>query len=282
MSSLWVRLRDVLLSSLDPTEREAVFGDYVELAMTDRQVVRSLLGLVMRRQLRFWKHWNPWFVLVAIVVPVCPLLETLCNQLGQGIWPSLVMWFHHGVAYRTGLSPAAFWSGVCIRAIALGTWSWTSAFALSTLSRRTIWVTGGLFFSLYIAFAVGAVHPFHPTAWSAGWTWLPLLISFLFVLLPAGCGIRQSNKPQSLKFPRVILLALWTLTMGGLTLWTQRWGQLAMDNWSRGGPAMTLSQLAQHADLWKAGPTFSFVTAVLMAPMVYVLVKVCADRAVTR
>ena len=75
MSRLRVRLRDALLRSLDPAEREAVFGDFVELAMTDRQVVKSLLGLVMRRQLRLWKHWNTWFVLVAIVLPVCPLLE---------------------------------------------------------------------------------------------------------------------------------------------------------------------------------------------------------------
>jgi hypothetical protein len=286
MSRLWVRLRDALLRSLDPAEREAVSGDFVELAMTDRQVVKSLLGLVMRRQLKLWREWNPWFVLVAIVVPVCPLLETQCNQLGHGIWGVLVTWLHHGPTYYTGVSPAAFWSGVCIRAIALGTWSWTSAFALSTFSRRTIWVTGGLFFSLYVASAIGAVPPFLRIFWLTWWAWLPLLMSFLFVFLPAGCAIHQSNKLQNLKFPWVILLTLWTMTMGGLTLWTQRWGQVAMDNWSRGGSAMTLSQLAHRADLWKAEPTFLLVTAVLTAPIVYVLAKVyiqrAPDRAVTR
>ncbi len=144
-AELWVRLRDALLRSLDPAEREAVSGDFVELAMTDRQVVKSLLGLVMRRQLKLWREWNPWFVLVAIVLPVCPLLETLSNQLSHGIWPSLVMWLHHGGAYRTGMSPAAFWSGVCIRAIALSTWSWTSAFSLwASCLEGTIWVSGGL------------------------------------------------------------------------------------------------------------------------------------------
>ncbi len=34
---------------------------------------------------------------------------------------------------------------------------------------------------------------------------------------------------------------------------------------------MTLSQLAQHADLWKAEPIFLLVIAVLTAPIVYVL-----------
>jgi hypothetical protein len=274
VSRLWVRLRDALLRSLDPAEREAVFGDFVELAMTDRQVVKSLAGLVIRRQLKLWREWNPWFVLVAIVLPVCPLLETLSNQLSHGIWPSLVMWLNHGVAYRTGLSPAAFWSGVCIRAIALTTWSWTCAFALGTLSRRTIWVTGGLFFGLYLAFAISAVYPFHRILWLTGWSWLPLFMSFLFVLLPAGCGIRQSTRPQRMKVPGAFLMALWTVTMAVLTLWTQRWGRVVMDNWSRGGAAMTLSQLAQHADLWKAGPTFLLTTAVLTAPILYVLAKV--------
>jgi hypothetical protein len=194
------------------------------------------------------------------------------------------MWLNHGVAYRTGMSPAAFWSGVCIRAIALGTWSWTSAFALSTFSRRTIWVTGGLFFSLYVAIAIGAVPPFRRILWLTWWAWLPLLMSFLFVLLPAGCGMRESNKPQNMKLPGVFFLALWTVTMAVLTLWTQSWGVVAMDNWSRGGPAMTLSQLAQHAGLWKAGPTFLLVTTVLTAPIVYVLAKIyvqhASDRAV--
>jgi hypothetical protein len=282
VSRRWVRVRDALLRSLDPAEREAVCGDFVELAMTDGQAAKSLLGLVIRRQLGLWREWNPWFVLVALVIPVCPLLEIMCNQLGHGIWPSLVMWLHHGVAYRTGDTPAAFWTGVCIRAMALSTWSWMSAFALGALSRRTIWVSGGLFFGVYVAVAIGAVHPFHSIVWLTWWAWLPLLISFLFVLLPAASGIRQSNKPQNTRFPRVVLLALWTMTMGGLTLWTQRWGEVAMDNWSRGGPAMTLSQLTQHADLWKAGPTMLLVTAVLTAPIVYVLAKVYLQHAPDR
>jgi hypothetical protein len=287
MSRLRVRLRDALLRSLDPAEREAVFGDFVELAMTDRQVVKSLLGLVMRRQLRLWREWNPWFVLVAIVVPVCPLLETQCNQLGYGIWGVLVTWLHHGPTYYTGLTPAAGWAGFCFQAIALGTWSWAGGFALGILSRRTIWVSGGLFFGIYVAFAISTAPPlFYRLFWLTWWAWLPLLMSFLFVFLPAGCGLWQSTNTRSIKLPRMVLLTLWTMTMGGLALWTRAWDQAAMDNWSRGGPAMTLSQLAQHADPWKAGVAHLLTTAVLTAPIVYVLAKVylqhAPDRAVTR
>ena len=74
--------------------------------------------------------------------------------------------------------------------------------------------------------------------------------------------------------------------MSGLSLWTRTWDQVAMDNWSRGRPALTLSQLAQHADPWKAGMTHLITTVVLTVPIVYVLAKVylqhAPDRAVTR
>jgi hypothetical protein len=278
---LWVRLKDALLGSLDPAEREAVCGDFVELAVTDRQAVMSLIGLVTRRQLRLWRTWNPWFAVFAIVIPVCPILEILCNQLGRGIWPSLTMWLRHGVVYETGVSPTAFWAGVCIRVMALSTWSWTSAFALGVFSRRTMWISGGLFCGLYFAIAGGALPHFYRIFWPTWWE-LPLLMSFLFVFVPAGCGTFQSKNSQSMRLPRVVLLALWTLIMGGLTLWTQRWGEAVMLNWSRGGPAMTLSQLAQHADLWRAGSPLLLATAILTAPMGYLLAQAYLQHAPDR
>ena len=142
MSNIWIRSRNALSRSLDAEEREAVFGDLDELGLTDRQAVKSVLGLVMRRQLRLWKEWGPWFALAAITLPVCPLLATSSSELAVGIWPSVWMKLHHGVYYDTGLSPVALMAGFCFRATALITWSWTSGFALGTFSRRTIWVSG--------------------------------------------------------------------------------------------------------------------------------------------
>jgi hypothetical protein len=286
VSRLWVRLRDALLRSLDPAEREAVFGDFVELAMTDRQVLKSLLGLVMRRQLSLWKHWNPWFGFVAIILPVCASLATQSNPLSEGIWSGLVLWLHHGPTSYTGLTLAANWARFCFQSIALGTWSWTGGFALGILSRRTIWVSGGLFFVLYVAFAISAAPLFYRILWLKWWAWLPLLMIFLFVFLPAGCGLWHSKNTRNMKLPRTVLLTLWTMTMSGLSLWTRTWDQAAMDNWSRGRPALTLSQLAQHADPWKAGMTHLLTTAVLTTPIVYVLAKLylqhAPDRTVTR
>jgi hypothetical protein len=277
--ALWAWCKDALLGALEPAEREAVHGDFVELAVTDRQAAKSLLGLVTRRQLRLWRTWNPWFAVIAIVIPVCPLLEMLCIQLGVGVWPSLTMWLHHGVVYKTGLSAAAFWTGVCIRTMALSTWSWTAAFAVGMFARRTIWISGGLFLGLYIACSIWTVPPFYQIVWSSGWGLLPLMMGFPLIFIPAGYGIHQSYKSHNMKFPRVLLLASWTIVMGCLTLWTQIWGKVVMLNWSRGGPAMTLSQLAQHTDVWKAGSFFLIGTAVLTTPILYVLTRAYVQRA---
>jgi hypothetical protein len=265
--NLWLRFRDALSRSLDPAEREAVFGDFVELALTDRQVVKSLVGLVVRRQLGRWRDWTHYFALVAIALPVCALLDKLCSELGQGIWPTVVMWLHHGPAYDTGLTSAAFWLGFCFRVVALSTWSWTSGFALGTMSPRTTWGIGVGFVMNYVL-VVASLEAFSVPFW---WAWLPLLLNLLFVFLPAYCGILQSTRSRNMNFPGMLLMALWTVTVGGLALWTQVWGQAAMDNWSRGGPALTLSQLVQHADLWKAGIRQLLTTAVMTAPILYVL-----------
>jgi hypothetical protein len=253
---------------LDPAEREAVFGDFAELAMTDRQSAESLFGLVVRRQLRLWKAWNPWFALFAIVVPVSPQLARLSNQLGVEIWPGVVLWLHHGPIYETGLSPAAKLAGFSLQALALITWSWTSGFALRKLSRSTISVSGVAFFAIYfVALATSDGGSFFP------WAWLPLCINFLFVVLPAYYGLRQSTSSLNRKFPWMVLLALWTLTISGLALWTRGWYEAALDNWSRGAPALTLWQLTQHAGGWRSGMTHVLAAAALTTPILYALAK---------
>jgi hypothetical protein len=75
---------------------------------------------------------------------------------------------------------------------------------------------------------------------------------------------------------------LWTMTMSGLSLWTRTWDQAAMDNWSRGGPALTLSQLAHYADPRKVASIFLLTTAVLTAPMLYMLAKAYVQHAPNR
>jgi hypothetical protein len=270
MNNLWIRSTNALSRSLDPMEREAVVGDLAELGMTDRQAMTSVLGLVLRRQLRVWKKWEPWFALVAIIAPVCPVLASLSTELDVGIFPSAVMWLRHGISYDTGISSAAFLAAVCFRGIALITWSWTSAFALGILSRRAIWLNGALFFMLCLISGNRGLLSVR-LLWLTPWAWFAIFVKFLVVLIPAYFGLRQSAKSPNLKVQWMIPLAAWTVTMGALAFWTQGWSQAAIDNWSHGASALTLLQLAQRADVWEIALTHLLTAAVLTAPILYML-----------
>jgi hypothetical protein len=271
MRNLWIWSAQALSRSLDSGEQETVLGDLAELGMSDRQAFKGVLGLVLRRQLGFWKEWEPWFVLVAIVGPVGPLLTRSSNDLVRSLLPNLAMWFRHGIYYETGISFPAFLAALGLRATAIITWSWTSAFASGALSRRTAWANGFLFLILYVVLGslprifIYAVLGFEP------WALLPTSVGFLLVLLPAYCGVRQSAKAEGFTYLWMIPLAIWTVVIGVLASWTQGWYGTALDNWSQGAPALTLLQLAQRADVWEVFGADLFKLAVLTGPVLYLL-----------
>jgi hypothetical protein len=271
MKSLWALSTQALSRLLDSREREIVLGDLAELGMSDPRAFKGVLGLVLRRQLGLWKEWQPWFVLVAIVVPIGPLLATQSDRLGLTFFPNLEMWFHNGISYRSGVSSAALFAEFCFQASALVTWSWTSAFALGALSRKTIWPNGFLFFVLCAVFAVDRGFYSVRFLWVTPWAWTPIVSNFLIVLLPAYLGLRKSAKSPRTTPPWMIPLAVWTVIMGGLAFWTQGWYDAALDNWSHGAPALTLIQLAQRADVWEAFAAHLLQLAVLTGPIVYLL-----------
>ena len=242
---LSVRARDALSKLLDPAEREAVFGDFAELALTDRRAVKSLVGLVLRRQLRLWTEWNPWFACLLSSFRSAHFWREYLRA-NIGIWPSLWMNLHHGASYRTGLSTGALLADLCFQGAALVTWSWTSGFALGTLSRRTIWVSGALFFGLYINLASDGWLFSGGFSWLTGWAWLPFLINLLFVLFPAYCGIRQSSKCQNITSARMITIGSVDNDDGrpcalDARLGSSRLGQLE-SRWLRADPIATGSR----------------------------------------
>lgn len=273
VSSLWVRFRDVLSGTLGPAEREAFCGDCIELGLTDRQVVQTLLGLIVRRQLKPWRAWNPWIAVAAFVVPVCWLLVSQSFELDGGIWLGIQMWLHHAVRYEDGLTPVAQRAGFSFRAAALITWSWGSGVALGRISLRTIWISAGLFFSLYLGIA-GVKEPlFYGVLWPTWLAWLPLLMSFPFVLIPAFLGIRYSRRSRHPRAAWIALLVVWTMFVGALSLWTEAWPRAAMDNWGRGAPALSLAQLAQYSVVTKISIIHVVMAVILTVPFVSVLAK---------
>ena len=271
MSSLWTRSTNALSRLLDADEREAVFGDLVELGMTDGQAMRNMLSLVVRRQLRQWRHWEPWFCLLAVILPVCPILALLSDDLCRGLFPIIVSWSHHRIAYAMGLSPGAMLAAFCFQSIGLVTLSWTCAFSLGALSRKTIGVNAVLFSIVCLAF--GASQGFYAVRflWMTPHAWFPILVEFVVVLLPAYSGFCQSAKSPNIKFHWIAALAIWSAVVASLALWTQGWGKPTMDNWSRGAPPLTLVQLAGRIDSWPSAMAHWLTAVVLIAPMLYLL-----------
>lgn len=280
MKSTWLRFAHVLSSTLDPAESETVFGDFAELRMTDRRVFQGMLGLVVRRQLRHWKEWEPWFVLAAIVVPIGPLLATLSIQLSQDLFFDRAIWLHHRISLETGVSSTAHLAEFCFRATALMTWSWISGCALSGFSPRTSWLNGTLFFALCTISGIcgiyGDLTPIQfllAAPWSLmPWVWDIILLKFLVILIPAYGGFRQTSRSPGITYGWLVLLAAWTLVIGGLAFSTAGWYGAALDNWSHGAPALGLFQLMQRADVWETLGSHLFTLTLLTGPILYLLV----------
>jgi cation transport ATPase len=271
MSNLWTRATNALSRSLDADEREAVLGDFVELGMTDRRAMRSMLSLVVRRQLRRWRHWEPWFCLLVVILPVCPLLALLSDELGRGLFPIVMVWSHHRLVYAIGLSRGAMLAAFSFQAIGLITLSWTCAFSLGALSRKTIGANAVLFSIVCLAFGASQGYFAVRFLWMTLYAWFPILVEFVVVLLPAYSGFCQSAKSHNIKFQWLVALAICSAVAASLTLWTQGWSKATMDNWSRGAPPLTLAQLAGRTDSWPSAMAYWLTAVVLTAPMFYLL-----------
>jgi hypothetical protein len=273
VNAIWASLKGTLLRRLETAEREAFSGDCVELAMTDPEIVQSLLNLIARRQLKAWEAWDPWIALILCVVPICPLLASQSFALGNGIWPCVELWLDHGIRYEDGLTLVAQSMGFLFSGAALITWSWGAGFVFSRVSQRTIWVSAGLFVGIYLGSALVREPYFYGDLWSASRALLPLLIGTSFVLIPACLGILSGKRLNHRKFLWTMLFAAWTTIIGALSLWSSAWDQAAMDNWSHGAPALTLSQLAQYPVLSSVSARNVVVMLMLSAPFAFLVAK---------
>ena len=115
---------------LSPLEREVVLGD---LAETDRGAFRGLidvLGLAARRQMALWKSWRPWAASLAMALPASLFLMSWSVATSGAV--------ANFVGEPTKLR--LLW--LCVsRLFLLICWSWTAGFAVSAVSRRTLWAS---------------------------------------------------------------------------------------------------------------------------------------------
>jgi hypothetical protein len=194
---------------LEPDEREAVLGDLEEAEVRPHQALFEVGSLVLRRQSAWWRGWQPWAVSLFFVLPVGMLL-TLCALEFQGDL-GLYLWIIRN--YRdmdtsllrsTGLSPAHGILLIALRWLLLAITSWSNGFVLGALSRRTIVLTGLLFFSVLFVIQILLYLKFS----SVG---LSLFLLLALVVVPSVRGISQGI---SVVHNRQATMALWAAAIG--------------------------------------------------------------------
>jgi hypothetical protein len=219
---------------LEPDERAAVLGDILELNETGRKALRGILGLIIRRQIALWKDWHPWLVLLGLVAPVCPMLFIVTSDVTSPLFRDMETYWRFGSLYSSGMTLGEELFRSFILALGLLLWSWTSGFVLGRLSRKTLWLTGTLYF--------------------ACWT-IPLILHLLFVrrfptvvllvalqcvaslclfVFPSIKGFRHARR-QALPFGQAALLTLSILCFTVLATWIGGWPAAAVTRWA-GGP----------------------------------------------
>lgn len=140
---------------LDPVERDVVRGDIQESGESAPHAIRDVTGLVFRRQVALWNNWQPWVVLIAVVIPLGMLLSLLARSIAESssIYSFLYLnnWTWSFLTIPGARRDLLNYSvQFLLDFISLVCWSWTTGFVLGALSRRAVWVNGVLL--LCIAF----------------------------------------------------------------------------------------------------------------------------------
>ena len=249
MTSSWWSLVEFAARPLERDEREAVIGDSVEAGDSSWQALSGVLGFVLRRQLLLWKSWRPWLAAFGFAAPSTWLLMTV--SLSVTCTSERLLGLNLGHWAPTGHE--GIFMLLC-HVFLLVAWSWTSGFAIGSLSPRTLWTSAALFLLLaqylhrmyIVAAPVEAMHgavaggfPFH-----GSFPALAPLAPFLFVL-PAVWGVRQGMRKVQLQLIPALLLAA-TITLLTASAWINN--ALWVFNWLLLCPALYLVATARRSE----------------------------------
>jgi hypothetical protein len=223
---------------LEPDEQNAVLGDFAETGTTGGKALRDLFSLVVRRQAGLYKDWRPWVALVGLAGPLGMLFYSgaLGSLLGLSLW---TQWQYQS-RYESGLTTSEDLIFFICQSIALIFCSWTSGFALASLSRRTVWMLKTVLYFGWGALLIGMLQAVVLAALHGGVLHLLFRLSPSFLLaaalcpLPVGLGMRQGRAAGMLSVRTAILLAAATPITIVLAAWTNGWQQTALVNWSEG------------------------------------------------
>jgi hypothetical protein len=211
MTSPFWSLIEFAAAPLAQEERDAVIGDSLEAGDTVWKALAGVLGLVVRRQLLRWRSWRPWFATFLLALPAGYLLISV--SMSVAFTSERLMGMKVGHWAPTGHE--GFLMLLC-HIFLLITWSWTSGFAVGSLSPRTLCSTIAVcsvnFLLCGMHLRMGPISPYY---------------SLLFVA-PAIWGVLQGKRASHLSLRTALLLAsmmtaLTTAAWINNALWILNW-----------------------------------------------------------
>jgi hypothetical protein len=200
---------------LERSEREAVLGDLLETGECTWRGLLGVFGLVIRRQLLHWKHWQPWLAMFGLALPSSLLL--------MGTSVSVSSMYEHLIDRRILIGPPQPIHEGFLQLLGGGLLlfgcSWSCGFVTGSLSRRTLWLSIAASCLVCLFCLVRFREPS-----------LSRLCLFLF-LVPAIWGLRQGLRlirinPALAILMAIAITALVILPSNGGGLWTLNWSVL--------------------------------------------------------
>jgi hypothetical protein len=221
MTEMAWSLVDVVSRLLEREEREAVQGDLAEAGENAWQGLWDVLGLVIRRQALLWKNWRPWLAAFGLALPGSFLLMGFSLSVSSAYQRI----FDPGITVGAG-----FWLFAC-NVLLLIAWAWTGGFVVSSVSRRTVWVSAALSF----APCLFCFTRFHVESLSR--------FCLLLFLLPAIWGVHRGLRIAQIKFGAALVLAI-AVTVLTIPTWSGKgpW----IPNWALSWPAWYLVMTARR------------------------------------
>ncbi|HEX6494755.1 MAG TPA: hypothetical protein VF018_04690 [Acidobacteriaceae bacterium] len=212
---------------LHQDEQDAVLGDSLEAGDSFGKALAGVLGLVAHRQLLRWRSWRPWFATFLLALPASYLLVYVSISVACTFGRLMGMKIGHWAP--TGHE--GFLMLLC-HIFLLITWSWTSGFAVGSVSPLTLCSTLAVCCVNFLPYGMHlrneSISPYY---------------SLLFVA-PAIWGVLQGKRTRRLSLPIALLLAS-TMTVLTAAAWLN--GALWIFNWLLICPAWFLVATARRS-----------------------------------
>jgi len=262
LDALLRRMADTASLMLDSAERDAVCGDLTESGESGSQVLREVLGLVVRRRAACLRGWRPWLTLASLTIPLSLLVSLVSRRTADGT--AVYLWLYVNNWDWTLIHNQGFWRelaqcapGVLFSYLALGCWSWTTGLLVGCFARRILWFSGAVFFVVVLAVGVFGIPRFfgHILVLQRARDFsgnsavflevfyrqlFPQCVQLLLVVLPAWRGMLQGTRMD--RFPRtahVFLLIAAVAAVGTLVSTNLLWWQIRVwDIWPRRQPRL--------------------------------------------